>query len=103
MSAQHLTKDICPTRDIPREMLCGHIAPGIYVRTISFFGFQLSARLILRGGLEEENINQNLFTVSIWFPFKSKKIYFRSKSYFKGRYGIFRDEEKGTVRPSQEE
>ena len=31
MSAQHPTKDICFTR----EMLCGHISPGIYVRTIS--------------------------------------------------------------------
>ena len=45
MSAQHhLMKDLCLTRDIPREMLCGHrayivrtyISPGI------FFGFQLS-------------------------------------------------------------
>ena len=26
MSAQHLTKDICLTRDIPREMLCEHSA-----------------------------------------------------------------------------
>ena len=29
-SAQHLTKDICLTR----EMLCGHISPWIYVRTM---------------------------------------------------------------------
>ena len=26
--------------DVVRK-LCGHISPGIYVRTISFFGFQL--------------------------------------------------------------
>ena len=40
MSAQHLTKDICLTRkmlcghseDIV-PTLCGHISPGIYVRT----------------------------------------------------------------------
>ena len=31
MSAQHLTKDICLTRDIPREMLCGHFA-DIYLQ-----------------------------------------------------------------------
>ena len=31
MSAQHLTKDICLTRDIPREMLCGHSA-DIYLQ-----------------------------------------------------------------------
>ena len=49
MSAQHPTKDICLTR----EMLCGHSADIVRtyisrdiclnnVRTISFFGFQLS-------------------------------------------------------------
>ena len=37
MSAQHLPRETY----ILREMLCGHISPGIYVRTISFFGFQL--------------------------------------------------------------
>ena len=31
MSAQHLTKDICLTRDIPREMLCEHSA-DIYLQ-----------------------------------------------------------------------
>ena len=55
MSAQHLTKNICLTK----EMLCGHNAdivrtysPGIYVRTIiSFFGFQLSMiKYIARSG-----------------------------------------------------
>ena len=42
MSAQHLMKKTY----IPCEMLCGrcadiHISPGIYVHSISFFGFQL--------------------------------------------------------------
>ena len=37
MSAQHLPRETY----ILREMLCGHISPGIYVRTISFFGFHL--------------------------------------------------------------
>ena len=36
----HLEKDIYPSRDVWRT-LCGHISPGIYVRTMSFFGFQL--------------------------------------------------------------
>ena len=37
VSAQHLPRETY----ILREMLCGHISPGIYVRIISFFGFQL--------------------------------------------------------------
>ena len=33
-------KEIYPLWDVVRT-LCGHISPGIYVRTISFFGFHL--------------------------------------------------------------
>ena len=56
MSAQHLAKDICLTR----EMLCGHSADIVRtyisrdicphnVRTISFFGFQLCCLVFPRG------------------------------------------------------
>ena len=35
MSAQHLTKDICLTRDICCEMLCGHVClPTLYPSSV---------------------------------------------------------------------
>ena len=68
MSAQHLTKDICLTR----EMLCGHCTTYITrdicphnVRTISFLGFQLW-QIKKKGGNTEKVICGGCFSPKLW-------------------------------------